>query len=99
MRIDLQKKPQGVVKLKSAGHVVSLWLCLMACLTAAPAAAYFGPGAGITMLGALGAVLAAIGVALWAILYWPVRAMLRRRREAKAAAGSAEEVQSVDGGD
>ncbi len=42
--------------------------------------AYFGPGAGITMLGAIWGVLLAIGFALFALLAWPVRALLRRRR-------------------
>ncbi|MFV1966825.1 MAG: hypothetical protein ACC628_15475 [Pirellulaceae bacterium] len=42
--------------------------------------AYVGPGAGITMLGALWGVLVAIVVALWAVLYWPLRSLLRRRR-------------------
>ena len=55
------------------------------------AAAYVGPGAGLTMLGALWAVIAAVVFALAGLVIWPVRAMRRRRRElasAKAAAAS-----------
>jgi membrane protein implicated in regulation of membrane protease activity len=51
------------------------------------AAAYNGPGSGVSFLAALWAVLAGFFVVLSAILFWPVRAFLRRRRErAKAAA-------------
>ena len=45
-----------------------------------PALAYFGPGAGITMLTALWGVVLAVLLAVGAILVWPVRALLRRRR-------------------
>lgn len=48
----------------------------------APAYAYIGPGAGITMLGALWAVILAVVLAIGGILFWPLRAMLRRRRRA-----------------
>lgn len=42
--------------------------------------AYVGPGAGLTMLGALWAVFAAIGLTLAGLLFWPLRAIVRRRR-------------------
>lgn len=48
--------------------------------------AYFGPGAGLSLLGALWALLLAIGTALFFVLAWPVRKALRRRRAARAAA-------------
>jgi uncharacterized membrane protein len=51
--------------------------------------AYFGPGAGVTMLGALWGVLLAVAFALFAFLAWPVRAMLRRRNKAAEAASAA----------
>jgi hypothetical protein len=57
------------------------------------AAAYVGPGAGLTMLGALWAVIAAILFALAGLVIWPIRAMRRRRRElasAKAATASSD---------
>lgn len=53
-----------------------------------PALAYFGPGAGVTMMGALWAVLAAVFVALGTILFWPIRTYFRRRRKAAEAAAS-----------
>jgi hypothetical protein len=51
-----------------------------------PAAAYIGPGAGITMLGALWGVIVAIALAVGAVLFWPIRILLRKRRKPAAAA-------------
>jgi hypothetical protein len=45
-----------------------------------PALAYIGPGAGITMLGALWGVIVAVVLALGAVLFWPIRALMRRRK-------------------
>lgn len=49
------------------------------------AAAYVGPGAGLSLLGALWALLIALGTALAFIVAWPLRKMLRRRRAERAA--------------
>lgn len=48
---------------------------------------YVGPGIGITLLGSLWAVLAAVVMAIAGILFWPVRALLRRRKRDKQANG------------
>jgi len=53
-------------------------------LAAGPAAAYIGPGAGLSLLGALWGVLAAIFVALLFLAAWPVRRLLRRTRGDRA---------------
>ena len=45
-----------------------------------PAHAYIGPGAGVTMLGALWGVILAIIFAVGGLLIWPIRALLRRRK-------------------
>lgn len=50
------------------------------------AAAYVGPGAGLSLLGALWALLIALGTALLFVVAWPLRKMLRRRRAERAAA-------------
>ena len=49
------------------------------------AAAYVGPGAGLTMLGALWAVIAAVLFALAGLVIWPIRAMRRRRKQLASA--------------
>ncbi len=60
---------------------------------AAPAAAYVGPGAGISLLGALWGLVVAIAMAVGFVLFWPVRKMLRRK---KARAGGPR-VQTAEG--
>lgn len=51
----------------------------------AAAQAYVGPGAGLSLLGALWGVVAAIGAALLFIVMWPIRRMMRRRKAAASA--------------
>ena len=53
-----------------------------------PANAYFGPGAGITMLGALWGLAAGIAVAVFTLIFWPLRIFLRQRRRAKQVKAS-----------
>lgn len=45
-----------------------------------PGLAYIGPGAGISFVGALGTWLLGILIALFAILFWPIRLLIRRMR-------------------
>lgn len=45
--------------------------------------AYVGPGAGLSALGALWALIASIGVALGVILIWPFRFLIRKIRSRK----------------
>lgn len=69
---------------------LSAWsaaLLALVLLAPAPALAYIGPGAGITMLGALWGVVMAVALAIGAVLFWPIRALLRRRKAAAPAAG------------
>jgi membrane protein implicated in regulation of membrane protease activity len=65
-------------------------------LTSDAAFAYVGPGAGLTMLGALWAVILAVLMALFFVVAWPVRRMLRRARHKAPAA--AHKAHSEDGG-
>ena len=47
---------------------------------ATPAFAYIGPGSGISLLGGIWSVLVGILLALAAILFWPIRLMIKRMR-------------------
>lgn len=47
---------------------------------AGPALAYIGPGAGLSLLGALWGVVAAVAAALLFLLVWPLRRFMRRQR-------------------
>ena len=53
-----------------------------AVLAASPAFAYVGPGAGLTLLGALWGLILAVVVSVGFILLWPIRRMMRRNRRA-----------------
>jgi len=52
-----------------------------AVLAAAPAFAYVGPGAGLTLLGALWGLIVAVVLSVGFILLWPVRKLLRRNKQ------------------
>jgi hypothetical protein len=60
-------------------------------LLLSPAAeAYVGPGAGLSLLGALWALIVAIGAAVAFIVAWPIRRMRRRKREERELAAANE---------
>ena len=52
----------------------------VAALAASPAFAYVGPGAGLTLLGALWGLILAVVVSVGFILLWPIRRMMRRNK-------------------
>lgn len=63
---------------------------VLACVPAI-CSAYVGPGAGLTMLGALWAVILAVVFIVGGLLLWPIRTLLRRRKsEPQTASGSDE---------
>ena len=47
--------------------------------------AYIGPGAGLGLLVSLLGLLAAIATALFTVVWWPIRKMLKRRKVAHGA--------------
>jgi hypothetical protein len=63
-----------------------LWIIavLLPAVAATPAAAYVGPGAGLSLLGALWGVVIAIGAAVGFIILWPLRRYLRKNRTGMA---------------
>jgi hypothetical protein len=75
-----------------AGRRAYVALLTLGVVLAWPGAAfaYLGPGAGISMLGALWAVIAAILFALAGLIWWPIRALRRRRKQAAAGAAAAD---------
>ena len=61
-------------------------LAIIILLAVSPAAmAYIGPGAGISVLGSLLGILGTIVVAIGAIIFWPVRKFLKRKKQANQA--------------
>lgn len=65
--------------------MLKLLALLLILLAPVSAFAYIGPGAGISVLGSLLGILGTIVVAIGAILFWPVRKLLKRRKAAAAA--------------
>ena len=63
------------------GCLVALFMVLS---TAAPAVAYVGPGAGLSLVGAVWGLLVALFAACAFVILWPVRRFFRRRRDAAA---------------
>jgi len=66
--------------MRKLANQLSLCALLGALLWSGHALAYIGPGAGITVLGALWGVVVAIFLAIGAVLFWPVRILFRRRK-------------------
>ena len=49
-------------------------------LISVPAQAYIGPGAGVSVLGSVLGILVTILIAIGAIVFWPIRKMMKRRK-------------------
>ena len=60
--------------------VLLLRALVISMLLVSPSVAYIGPGAGISVLGSLLGVLATIFVAIGAIVFWPIRKFLKRKK-------------------
>ena len=58
---------------------------------AGPAAAYIGPGAGLSVIGAFWGLLMAVFAALAFIVSWLIRRLLRRRSACADASSTAQE--------
>jgi|ETNmetMinimDraft_30_1059905.scaffolds.fasta_scaffold389375_1 hypothetical protein len=56
-------------------------ITLMDHLFPRPTMAYLGPGAGLSAIGALLAVIAGIVVAIFGFLWYPFRRLMRKRRK------------------
>lgn len=57
---------------------------LVFALTASPAAAYVGPGPGLTMIGSLIGLVGSVLVALAMVVVWPLRLYMKKKKAAKA---------------
>ncbi|MGE4406352.1 hypothetical protein [Pseudomonas sp.] len=71
----------------SKRHARFLLLVLGASLPFA-AHAYVGPGAGLGLLAALWGLVAAVGVAVFYVVMWPIRRMRRQRKAERSAAAA-----------
>jgi hypothetical protein len=65
-------------------------------LLAGSAEAYVGPGAGLSALGAVWGLIAAIGTALGFVLLWPIRSLIRSMRARRAGGTKADAAPPVE---
>ncbi|MCK4910646.1 MAG: hypothetical protein KAR83_03340 [Thermodesulfovibrionales bacterium] len=63
------------------------------------ASAYVGPGPGITLIGSMFAVIAAVLLAIFSILFWPVRAFMRKMKKEKKSSENVTIVEPDSGSD
>lgn len=70
------------------GKLIILSTTITLMLFSVPAAAYVGPGAGLSLLAAFWGLLVAVGVALVYVVIWPIRRWRHRRNAAAAEDGS-----------
>jgi hypothetical protein len=67
--------------------VLVLLIAALATISPSLAFAYVGPGAGLSALGSLVSLLAAIGLAIVGFVWYPIRRLLRRLRAREPQAG------------
>ena len=80
---------------KCKGTVLAVaWVAL----SATPVEAYIGPGAGAGTIAVVLGILASIAMAFLAIFWYPVKRLLRRKRDARqrVTAGKSEDVEDMD---
>ena len=77
-----------IVRVRSVG--VPLAALLLLSLSASPAAAYVGPGAGLTLIGSLLAVVAAVLIAVIGLVLFPLRLLMKKMKAAKTQSDGAE---------
>lgn len=78
---------------------ISVLAGLAAFLCAGPAAAYVGPGAGLTLLGALWGLVAALVMTVGFIVLWPFRRFLFAKRRNAGGGREADAVEDGEAGD
>lgn len=99
-RFGRQAQPPAVFtrnkEIRSVRNTLTSISAIGAALWAGTAAAYVGPGAGISVLGALWGLIVGVVMAVGVILFWPIRTMLRKKKAAKAEAAAADAEQASE---
>lgn len=57
-------------------------------MTVSPAQAYIGPGMGVGTLGVVAGLVSSVFLALFAVIWYPIKRMIKRRTSQPAAARS-----------
>ena len=82
------------------GQLTSVFLCslLLSLVTAEPALAYVGPGAGLTVIGSILAFLGLIFLAIFGFLWYPIKRLITKRKQS-APVGTAPREKHAGKGD
>jgi membrane protein implicated in regulation of membrane protease activity len=64
-----------------------------------PAFAYVGPGAGLTLLGALWGLILAVVMSVGFVILWPFRRLMRRRKRTCSPQDGRQSAEELDVGD
>lgn len=66
-------------------------LSIILLLTSQPAAAYVGPGLGLGTLGVILGVVVSVLLAAFAILWYPIKKLIKKRKSSKSKPNSSSE--------
>ncbi len=69
--------------------VAHAWMALVIALIPLSALAYVGPGAGLSAIGSVLALIAALFLALVGFIWYPIKRLLRRNKHQKQDVGGA----------
>jgi nitrate reductase gamma subunit len=68
-----------MMKLRS-WETLPILMIILICLLPQPAMAYIGPGAGLSAIGALLAIVAVVIVAIFGFVWYPIRRIMRKMK-------------------
>jgi membrane protein implicated in regulation of membrane protease activity len=81
-------------------NTMRAFFLILATAFSGSATAYVGPGAGLSLLGALWGLLVALVAALAFVVLWPLRRLMKQRAQAaQAAKGAVQDPQRRDAGE
>ena len=67
------------------------WAILLVLTLSDPALAYMGPGAGLTFIGSLVALVSAVFAGIFGFIWFPIKRMMKKMRASKEAEGQESE--------
>lgn len=63
-------------------------VALFVALIPLPAHAYIGPGLGVGVISAIFGIILAVGLAIFAIIWYPLKRMIKKKKKAKSESKS-----------
>ncbi len=63
-------------------------VALFVALIPLPAHAYIGPGLGVGVISAIFGIILAVGLAIFAVIWYPIKRMIKKKKTAKSESES-----------